>query len=82
MAKRNFEQVKAGGQCEDRPFAADGRPTAQWACQIAFFSGFWGRPSDSLTNQAIRCFHRSREPYSNLNNRLSQALALSKEEVS
>jgi hypothetical protein len=35
-----------------------------------------------LTNQAIRCFHRSREPYSNLNNRLSQALALSKEEVS
>jgi hypothetical protein len=66
----------------DRSRAADRRANAQRACQIALFSGFRRRPSESLTNQAIRCFHRSREPYSNLNNRLSQALPLSKEEVS
>ena len=42
----------------------------------------FGEALGFLDKQAIRCFHRSRESYSNLNNRLSQALALSKEEVS
>src|SRR5580658_5323968 len=81
-AKRNFEQVKAGTGYGGRPFAADGRVNDPRRYQIALFWGFRRGPTDSLTNQAIRCFHRSREFYINVNNRLSQSVGVSKEEAS